>query len=54
MALDPSTVPVGDCRAFSVQPFALCYVSVEYQAGSCPIYEEFVFHDQAEMTFIEA
>ncbi len=51
---DPSTVPTRDCRAFSVQPFARCYVSFEYEAGSCPIYEEFVFNDQGEMTFIEA
>ena len=52
--MDPSTVPTRDCRAFSVQPFARCYVSFEYQEGSCPIYEEFVFNDQGEMTFIEA
>ena len=54
LALDPSTVPVRDCRAFSVQPFARCYVTFEYAEGSCPIYEEFVFNDQGEMTFIEA
>jgi len=54
VALDPSTVPVRDCRAFPVQPFARCYVSFQYAAGSCPIYEEFVFNDQGEMTFIEA
>jgi len=52
--LDPSTVPTRDCKAFSVQPFARCYVSFEYDAGSCPIYEEFVFNDDGEMTFIEA
>jgi hypothetical protein len=52
--LDPSTVPTRDCRAFSVQPFARCYVTFEYDEGSCPIYEEFVFNDQGEMTFIEA
>jgi hypothetical protein len=54
LVLEPSTVPTGDCRAFAVQPFARCYVSFEYDAGSCPIYEEFVFNDQGEMTFIEA
>ncbi len=54
VALDPSTVPTRDCRAFTVQPFARCYVSFEYAEGSCPIYEEFVFNDQGEMTFIEA
>ena len=54
VAMDPSTVPTRDCRAFSVQPFARCYVSFQYDAGSCPIYEEFVFNDQGETTFIEA
>jgi len=54
LTLDPSTVPIRDCEAFSVQPFARCYVSFEYVGGSCPIYEEFVFNDQGEMTFIEA
>lgn len=54
LAFEPSTVPVRDCRAFSVQPFSRCYVSFEYEEGSCPIYEEFVFNDQGEITFIEA
>ena len=54
VSIDPSTVPTRDCRAFAVQPFARCYVSFEYEEGSCPIYEEFVFNDQGEMTFIEA
>jgi len=54
LALDPSTVPVRDCRAFPVQPFARCTVVFEYAGGSCPIYEEFTFDDQGEMTFIEA
>ena len=54
VALDPSTVPTRDCRAFSVEPFARCYVSFEYAQGACPIYEEFVFNDQGEITFIEA
>lgn len=51
---DPSTVPVRDCRGFSEQPFARCYVVFEYEKGPCPIYEEFTFNDQGEMTFIEA
>ncbi len=51
---DPSTVPVRDCRAFRVQPFARCYVSFQYEKGPCPIYEEFTFNDQGEITFIEA
>ena len=28
--LDPSTVPIRDCRAFDSQPFARCTVSFEY------------------------
>ena len=52
--LDPSTVPERDCRFFEQQPFARCYVVFEYDEGSCPIYEEFVFNDAGEMTFIEA
>lgn len=54
VAFGPSTVPTRDCRAFSVQPFARCYVTFEYAEGPCGIYEEFVFNDQGEMTFIEA
>lgn len=52
--LDPSTVPERDCRFFEVQPFARCYIEFEYERGRCPIYEEFVFNDAGEMTFIEA
>ena len=52
--LDPSTVPVRDCRFFLQQPFARCYVEFQYENGPCPIYEEFTFNDQGEMTFIEA
>lgn len=51
---DPSTVPVRDCRAFAVQPFSRCHVVMEYEGRPCPIYEEFTFNDQGEMTFIEA
>lgn len=51
---DPSTVPERDCRFFDEQPFARCYVVFEYEEGPCPIYEEFVFNDEGEMTFIEA
>lgn len=54
LALEPSTVPVRHCRAFDVQPFARCYITFEYAEGSCPIYEEFVFNDDGEITFIEA
>jgi hypothetical protein len=52
--LTPSTVPIRDCRAFSVNPFGRCRVSFQYDGGPCPIYEEFTFNDQGEMTFIEA
>lgn len=50
----PATVPILDCRAFAVQPFARCHMSFTYAQGACPIYEEFTFNDQGEMTFIEA
>ena len=52
--IDPSTVPERDCRFFEEQPFARCYIVFEYEGGLCPIYEEFVFNDAGEMTFIEA
>jgi hypothetical protein len=52
--LDPSTVPIRDCRFFEKQPFARCYIEFEYERGRCPIYEEFTFNDAGEMTFIEA
>ncbi len=54
LSFEPSTVPVRDCRAFAVQPFARCRVSFSYERGLCPIFEEFTFNDQGEMTFIEA
>ena len=52
--LDPSTVPVRDCRFFEKQPFARCYVVFEYEEQPCPIYEEFIFNAEGEMTWIEA
>jgi hypothetical protein len=51
---DPSTVPVRDCRFFEQQPFCRCYITFEYEGRPCPIYEEFTFNDQGQMTFIEA
>lgn len=57
LQLYPSTVPERDCRAFDVQPFARCTVVFYYDAHDgkpCPIYEEFSFNDQGEITFIEA
>ena len=53
-AATPATIPDRDCRAFDVQPFARCRVSFAYAGGPCPIYEEFTFNDQGEITFIEA
>jgi hypothetical protein len=50
----PATLPILDCRAFAVQPFARCHVSFQYRQGPCPIYEEFTFDDQGGMTFVEA
>lgn len=53
--IDPSRVPERDCRFFDTEPFARCYVSFDYpEGGACPIYEEFVFNDQGQLTFIEA
>lgn len=54
LAADPSTVPRRECKFFSTQPFARCYVVFQYAGGPCPIYEEFTFNDQGQMTFIEA
>ena len=54
LIVDPSTVPFRDCRFFETQPFARCYVEFEYEGGPCPIYEEFIFNDQGETTWIEA
>ena len=52
--LDPSTVPIRECRFFNEQPFARCYVVFEYEGGLCPIYEEFIFNSLGEITWIEA
>ena len=54
VAADPSTVPTRECKAFTNQPFARCYVVFKYKEGTCPIYEEFTFNDEGKMTFIEA
>lgn len=53
-AFPGTTVPVRDCRAFDVQPFGRCYVTMDYEGKPCPIYEEFTFNDAGEITFIEA
>lgn len=49
-----TTVPVRDCRAFPVQPFARCRVTMSIEAKGCGIFEEFTFNDQGEITFVEA
>lgn len=53
----PSIVTDRDCRFFDTQPFGRCTVVFYYDAHDgkpCPIYEEFTFNDQGEITFIEA
>ena len=50
----PTVVTNRDCRAFDEQPYARCRVSFQYDGGPCPIYEEFVFNDAGEITWIEA
>jgi hypothetical protein len=57
LVLLPSTVPERDCRGFDTQPFGRCKVTFYYDAHDglgCPIYEEFIFNDQGEVTWIEA
>ncbi len=49
-----TTVPVKECRAFTKQPFARCYVEFDYAGKRCPIYEEFFFNDKGETTWVEA
>lgn len=54
VAYPGTTVPDRDCRAFDVQPFGRCHVVMDYDGLPCPIYEEFTFNDQGEITFVEA
>ena len=54
LKLNPTRYAVMDCRAFPVQPFGRCRVVFDYSGELCPIYEEFTFNDQGEITFIEA
>ena len=57
LVLYPSIVDERDCRGFDVQPFGRCTVTFYYDAHDgkpCPIYEEFVFNDAGEITWIEA
>jgi hypothetical protein len=53
-----------ECRSFDTQPFGRCHVVFLYgkddpktpqdDRTECPIYEEFTFNDQGQITFIEA
>lgn len=54
LKLNPTTYASIDCRAFDTQPFGRCHVVFDYSGELCPIYEEFTFNDQGEITFIEA
>jgi hypothetical protein len=54
LKLNPTTYDTIDCRFFNKQPFCRCHVIFNYSGEPCPIYEEFTFNDQGEITFIEA
>ncbi len=57
LRLYPSTIPERECLAFDVQPFSRCRVVFYYDdhdGRPCPIYEEFIFNDAGEVTWIEA
>ena len=54
LKLNPTSYIMLDCQAFPVQPFGRCHVVFDYSGEPCPIYEEFTFNDQGEITFIEA
>lgn len=55
LALQPgTTVPERDCRGFDQQPFGRCHVVFDYEGQPCPIYEEFTFNAEGQVTFVEA
>ena len=57
LVLYPSIVDERDCRGFDTHPFGRCRVTFYYDdhgGQPCPIYEEFTFNDQGEITWIEA
>lgn len=54
LKLNPTSYDFIDCRFFETQPFCRCHVIFNYSGEPCPIYEEFTFNDQGEITFIEA
>ena len=49
-----TTVPIRDCRGFDVQPFGRCKVVFDFEGKPCPIFEEFTFNDEGQVTFVEA
>ena len=56
LTLYPTKVIQRRCRGFSRQPFGRCHVVFKYfgKKTPVPIYEEFSFNDQGEISFIEA
>jgi len=54
LKLYPTKYDTIDCQYFEVQPFCRCHVIFNYSGKLIPIYEEFTFNNQGEMTFIEA
>ena len=54
LKLYPTKYDTIDCQYFEKQPFCRCHVIFNYSETRIPIYEEFTFNDQGEITFIEA
>ena len=54
LKLYPTKYDTIDCQFFNQQPFCRCHVIFNYSGTRIPIYEEFTFNDQGEITFIEA
>lgn len=54
LKLYPTKYNLLHCRYFDVQPFCRCHVVFNYSGKLIPIYEEFTFNSQGEITFIEA
>ena len=54
LKLYPTKYDTIDCQYFEVQPFCRCHVIFNYSGKRVPIYEEFTFNNQGEITFIEA
>lgn len=54
LKLYPTKYDTIDCQYFEQQPFCRCHVIFNYSGTRIPIYEEFTFNDQGQITFIEA